>query len=147
MKKYFLPLLCILAASCSTRGQLDPDVMQIASAPLTCANPAECTEWWGRAQTWITQHSRYPVEISNDSLIQTAAPDGGKRALAYQITRSPNPDGSATLDFAAHCDSTLGCRPNPWQAGADFKAFVRGMSNQAPAPAAPEAALPASTIR
>jgi hypothetical protein len=126
MKKSLLAILCALAAGCSTRGQVDPDVMQIATAPLTCTSQAECDSWWQRARTWVTGHSSYDVTAVTDSLIQTAGPDGGKRALAYQITKAPNHDGTATIGFSAHCDSSLGCRPNPWEAGADFKQFVRG---------------------
>ena len=126
-----LAVLCVAAAAvgaagCSTRGQVDPDVMQIATTPLTCSGKAECDLWWQRAQTWVTDNSKYKVETSTDTLIQTAGPDGGKRALAYQITRAPNPDGTATIGFAAHCDGSLGCKPNPWEAGADFKQYVRG---------------------
>jgi len=100
--------------------------MQIATTPLTCSNKVECDAWWQRAQTWVTSHSKYKVESATDTLIQTSGPDGGKRALAYQITRAANPDGTATIGFAAHCDGSLGCKPNPWEAGADFKQYVRG---------------------
>lgn len=120
------------AAGCSTQGQVDPNVMQIATTPLTCSGKAECDVWWQRAQTWVTSHSTYAIESSTDTLIQTAGPDGGKRALAYQITKTPNPDGTATIGFAAHCDGSLGCKPNPWEAGADFKEYVRGTSAGAP---------------
>jgi hypothetical protein len=135
MKRALLATLCVLAASgCSTGGQVNPDVMQIATAPLTCANANECSLWWQRAQTWVTHHSTYKIEAATDSLIQTTGPDGGKRALAYQITRTPNNDGTATIGFAAHCDSSLGCKPNPWEAGADFKEFVRsGTASNVPA--------------
>ncbi|CAB3712132.1 hypothetical protein [Paraburkholderia rhynchosiae] len=126
MKKGLLAVLCVAAAACSTQGQVDPDVMQIATTPLTCSNKAECDLWWQRAQTWVTNNSTYQVESATDTLIQTAGPDGGKRALAYQITRTANPDGTATIGFAAHCDGSLGCTPNPWEAGADFKEYVRG---------------------
>jgi hypothetical protein len=129
MKKGLLAVLCVagvMGAGCSTGGQVDPDTMQIATAPLTCANKSECDLLWKRALAWVTQVSSYKVESVSDTLIQTAGPDGGKRALAYQITRTPNKDGTATIGFAAHCDSSLGCRPNPWEAGADFKQFVRG---------------------
>lgn len=133
MKKALLATLCVLAAGCSTRGQVNPDVMQIATTPLTCSNQTECTLWWQRAQAWVTSHSKYQVEASTDTLIQTAGPDGGKRALAYQITKTPNNDGTSTIGFAAHCDSSLGCKPNPWEAGADFKEFVRsGAGSNAP---------------
>ena len=130
--KALVATLCLVAtAACSTQGQVDPDVMQIATAPLTCSNKAECELWWQRAQTWVASHSTYKIETANDSLIQTTGPDGGKRALAYQITRTANPDGTATIGFSAHCDGSLGCKPNPWQAGADFKQYVRGTSGTA----------------
>ncbi|WP_341313812.1 hypothetical protein WN982_21035 [Paraburkholderia sp. IMGN_8] len=131
-KKGLLAVLCVAAAGCSTQGQVDPDVMQIATTPLTCSSKAECDAWWQRAQTWVTAHSKYKVEFTTDTLIQTAGPDGGKRALAYQITRAPNPDGTSTIGFAAHCDGSLGCKPNPWAAGADFKQYVRGTATDAP---------------
>ncbi|MET3232521.1 UNVERIFIED_ORG: hypothetical protein ABIC54_004726 [Burkholderia sp. 1263] len=132
MKKSLLAVACIMAAGCSTQGQVDPDVMQIATTPLTCSNKVECDAWWQRAQAWVTSHSKYSVESATDTLIQTAGPDGGKRALAYQITRAANPDGTATIGFAAHCDGSLGCKPNPWEAGADFKQYVRGSATVAP---------------
>lgn len=118
-------ILGTLAAGCTTRGQVEPDVMQIATAPLTCTSDTQCNLWWQRAKTWVTDHSRYPLQTASDSLIQTTGPDGGKRALAYQITKAPNNDGTSTIGFAAHCDSALGCKPDPWRAGADFKQFVR----------------------
>jgi hypothetical protein len=133
--KGLLAALClgfVAAAGCSTQGQVDPDVMQIATKPLTCSNKAECDVWWQRAQTWVASHSTYKIESATDSLIQTAGPDGGKRALAYQITRTANPDGTAIIGFAAHCDGSMGCKPNPWEAGADFKQYVRGNAASAP---------------
>ncbi len=144
MKKGLLAILCVLAAGCSTQGQVNPDVMQIATTPLTCSSKAECDVWWQRAQTWVTSHSTYKIESATDTLIQTAGPDGGKRALAYQITRTPNHDGTATIGFAAHCDGSLGCKPNPWKAGADFKEFVRSGAAESPAPQSNGATAPAT---
>ncbi|MGF6769649.1 hypothetical protein P3T18_002119 [Paraburkholderia sp. GAS199] len=147
MNKSLLAVFCAAAtfvtAGCSTQGQVDPDVMQVATTPLTCSSKAECDTWWQRAQTWVTSHSTYKIESATDTLIQTAGPDGGKRALAYQITRTANPDGTATIGFAAHCDGSMGCKPNPWEAGADFKAYVRGAaSGTAPNGAKPAQAAP-----
>jgi hypothetical protein len=146
MKKNLLAVSCVLLAACSTQGQVNPDVMQIATAPLTCTSKADCDTWWQRARTWVTTHSRYDVTTATDSLIQTAGPDGGKRALAYEITKAPNNDGTATIGFAAHCDSSLGCRPNPWEAAADFKEFVR-TGNTAPATTTPATTAPAQSMR
>jgi hypothetical protein len=150
-KKALLAALCLVAmAGCSTQGQVDPDVMQIATRPLTCSNKAECDLWWQRAQAWVASNSKYKIETANDSLIQTAGPDGGKRALAFQITRAAGPDGTVTIGFSAHCDSSLGCKPNPWEAGADFKRYVRGegtavvapQGGAAPTPNAPDTTHP-----
>jgi hypothetical protein len=80
----------------------------------------------------VAGHSTYKIDASTDTLIQTVGPDGGKRALAYQITRAANPDGTATIGFAAHCDGSMGCKPNPWEAGADFKQYVRGTAPGTP---------------
>ena len=79
MKKNLLAIVCVLVAGCSTRGQVNPDVMQIATAPLTCTTKAECDAWWQRARTWVTTHAHYDVTAATDTLIQTAGPDGGKR--------------------------------------------------------------------
>ncbi|MEI5999107.1 hypothetical protein H3V53_18390 [Paraburkholderia bengalensis] len=133
MYKSLIAACCVVAAGCSTRGQVDPDVMQIATAPLTCTSKSQCDAWWQRAHNWVTSHSKYELAASTDTLIQTAGPEGGKRALSYEITRTPNNDGTSTIGFAAHCDSSLGCKPNPWEAGADFKQFVRGSPSDATA--------------
>lgn len=139
MNRSLIAVLCVLAAGCSTQGQVDPDVMQIATAPLTCTSKSQCDAWWQRARTWVTSHSRYPVATSTDTLIQTAGPDGGKRDLSFEITKTPNNDGTSTIGFAAHCDSARGCKPNPWEAGADFKQFVRGTTSGVPNATSPSA--------
>jgi len=125
MKRILITLLGLLAAACATRGQVNPDVMQVATAPLTCQDATQCALWWQRAQDWVRGHSKYEIQTATDTLIQTSGPGGGRRLLAYEITRTPNSDGTATIGFAAHCDSSLGCRPNPWTAGASFKQYVR----------------------
>ncbi|AET90545.1 hypothetical protein BYI23_A027070 [Burkholderia sp. YI23] len=135
-------------SGCAVQDQVSSTTMEQATAPLTCMSKAECDAWWARAQVWVTNHSEYKLQTITDSIIQTAGPSSGKRALAYQITKTPTNEGTATIGFAAHCEHPLGCEPNPWQAGADFKQFVRngpglrktatpqaGVSPVAPAPA------------
>ncbi|HLX01987.1 MAG TPA: hypothetical protein VKS80_07695 [Trinickia sp.] len=139
MKRVLLIALPALLSGCSSSGQVSPDTMQIATEPLTCQTPSECAAWWQRARTWVANHASYALQTSTDSLIQTAGPAGGSRSLAYEITLTPNHDGTATIGFAAHCDSAFGCDPNPWRAGADFKLYVRAGSS---APAAAPASKP-----
>ncbi|WP_233865517.1 hypothetical protein [Paraburkholderia adhaesiva] len=143
MKRILPILLCATAVACSTGGQVNPDVMQAATAPLTCQDKTQCTLWWQRAQDWVRNHSKYEVQTATDTLIQTSGPGGGKRLLAYEITKAVNNDGTATIGFAAHCDSSLGCKPDPWTAGAAFKQFVR-TGVDAPVAGADESATPAS---
>jgi hypothetical protein len=112
-------------AGCASQDQVSSTTMEQATQPLTCMSKAECDAWWARAQVWVTNHSEYKIQTVTNSVIQTAGPSSGKRALAYQITMTPTNEATATIGFAAHCDSPLGCDPNPWEAGADFKQFVR----------------------
>ncbi|GAB5098606.1 hypothetical protein YK56LOC_43230 [Caballeronia sp. HLA56] len=128
----------VLLASCTSEGQVSSQTMEQATAPLTCMSKLECDAWWARAQVWVTNHSEYKLQAITDSIIQTAGPSSGKRALAYQITKTPSNEGTATIGFAAHCDSPLGCQPGPWQAGADFKQFVRNGATR-PVSATPQA--------
>ncbi|SAL48552.1 hypothetical protein AWB71_02669 [Caballeronia peredens] len=134
-----------LLGGCAVQDQVSSTTMEQATQPLTCMSRAECDAWWARSQVWVTNHSEYKLQTITDSIIQTAGPSSGKRALAYQITKTPTNEGTATIGFAAHCDNPLGCEPNPWKAGADFKQFVRNgpplrqmttpQATQAPAPA------------
>ncbi|WP_162066668.1 hypothetical protein [Burkholderia sp. THE68] len=159
MKKMFFGAAALGAASlallggCAVDDQVSSTVMEQATQPLTCMSKPECDAWWARAQVWVTNHSAYKLQTVTDSIIQTAGPSSGKRALAYQITKTPTNEGTATIGFAAHCDNPLGCEPNPWQAGADFKQFIRngpGLRKTtpqaaqavAPAPVAPAAPAP-----
>ena len=155
-----------LLGGCAAQDQVSSTTMEQATQPLTCMSKPECDAWWARAQVWVTNHSEYPIQTITDSIIMTAGPSSGKRALAYQITKTPTNEGTATIGFAAHCDNPLGCEPNPWQAGADFKQFIRNgptlrrsgtpqaaqagtmmMPAPVPAPAPAPAALPPSGVQ
>ncbi|SAK51472.1 hypothetical protein AWB82_01543 [Caballeronia glebae] len=130
MKKKFFAAAALGAVSLAllsgcAQDQVSSTTMEQATQPLTCMSRTECDAWWARAQVWVTNHSEYKLQTVTDSIIQTAGPSSGKRALAYQITKTPTNEGTATIGFAAHCDNPLGCQPNPWQAGADFKQFIK----------------------
>jgi hypothetical protein len=135
-----------LLAGCASQDQVSSTTMEQATQPLTCMSKAECDAWWARAQVWVTNHSEYKLQTVTNSIIQTAGPSSSKRALAYQVTMTPTNEATATIGFAAHCDHPLGCEPGPWQAGADFKQFVRNgpstaryVTPQAQVPAASQA--------
>jgi len=112
-----------LLAGCSTTGQIAGETMEQATAPLTCTNKAECDAWWARAQVWVSNHSEYKLQTVTDSIIQTDGPSGGKRALAYQITKTPSNERDGDDRFRRPCDNMFGCEPNPWKAGAELQAI------------------------
>ncbi|MEA3121825.1 MAG: hypothetical protein QOH33_1383 [Paraburkholderia sp.] len=125
MKTFLWLVPCALVAGCVATSPVSPETMQIATEPLVCQNTDECAQWWHRAQDWVARHSAYKLRTVTDSLIETAGPEGGSGKLAYEITKVGSRDGSATIGFAARCDSITGCRPDPWIAGAGFKQFVK----------------------
>ena len=145
MKKALLATLCVLAAGCSTHGQVNPDVMQIATTPLTCSNATECRSLVAtRADL-----GGKPFDLQDRGRERFADPDRRARLAAnarwpIRSRKTPNNDGTATIGFAAHCDSSLGCKPNPWEAGADFKEFVRSGVAGSPAPQNNGATAPAT---
>jgi hypothetical protein len=125
MKTIGSVLACALLAGCAATNRVDPDTMQIATQPLVC-RADECTLWWQRARQWVTGHTQYPLQADTTQAIETSGPAGGSGAPAFQVTLARNPDGSSTIGFSAHCDRPVaGCRPDPWNAAADFKQFVR----------------------
>lgn len=137
MKTIGSVLACVWLAGCASTNQVNPDTMQIAAQPLVC-RADQCTLWWQRARQWVTGHTQYPLQADTNQAIQTAGPAGGSGAPAFQVTLARNPDGSSTIGFAAHCNRPLaGCRPDPWQAAADFKQFVRSGSEPAPSSSEP----------
>ncbi|WP_370444202.1 hypothetical protein [Candidatus Burkholderia verschuerenii] len=88
-----------LLAGCASQDQVSSTVMEQATQPLTCMSKAECDAWWARSQVWVTNHSEYKIQTVTNSIIQTAGPSSGKRALAYQITLTPTNDATATMAF------------------------------------------------
>ncbi|MGN6667643.1 MAG: hypothetical protein ACTHKH_11855 [Trinickia sp.] len=118
-------LACALIAGCAATNRVSPETMEAATKPLVCRMD-QCGLWWQRARQWITGHTRYPLQVDTGQAIQTAGPTGGSAAPAFQVTLARNADGTSTIGFAAHCDRPVaGCHPDPWQAAADFKRFVR----------------------
>nr|WP_272907100.1 hypothetical protein [Mycetohabitans sp. B2] len=124
-EKTIIAALSIAAAGCASQNQVSSQTMAQAVAPLSCTRKVQCDAWWQRAQVWISEHSAYRIATITDSVIQTEGPSATRRDLAYVITKTPNNDGSATIGFSAQCSNMLGCLPNPWEAGANFKQFIR----------------------
>jgi hypothetical protein len=90
--------------------------------PITCHAGADCDAKWSRAGNWVTEHSKYKVETSSDSLIQTSGPSTFETdpSPSYKITKIAMGSGEYAIAFSGGCDSILPCTPVLSAAQADF---------------------------
>ncbi len=90
--------------------------------PITCHAGPDCNAKWSRAAGWVTEHSKYKLETSAESLIQTSGPGAFETdsSPAYKITKIAMGPGEYTIEFTGGCDSIFGCTPTISAAQADF---------------------------
>lgn len=121
----FVFLACSALAGCASGPQLSSQDVARAHRPFICTSKAECDTDWSRAQVWVAQHSAYRIQIASQSVIETYGPGGSSPALAYELTRSPNNDGTETIHAVAACDNIFVCRPSPTLALLSLRIFMR----------------------
>ena len=90
--------------------------------PITCRAGPDCDTKWSRANSWVTEHSKYKIETSSDSLIQTSGPStfDTDPSPSYKITKITMGPGEYTIAFTGGCDSIFSCTPALSAAQADF---------------------------
>ncbi len=90
--------------------------------PITCRAGADCDAKWSRAEAWIKEHSKYKVETSSDSLIQTSGPSGFETdpSPTYKATKVAAGPREYTIELTGGCDSIFACTPTIPVAQADF---------------------------
>jgi hypothetical protein len=90
--------------------------------PITCHAGADCDAKWSRANAWITEHSKYKVETSSETLIQTSGPSTFETdpSPMYKVTKVAARPGEYTIEFTGACDTLFGCTPTVPAAQADF---------------------------
>ncbi|ELI7923492.1 hypothetical protein ACQ26G_004349 [Yersinia enterocolitica] len=130
MKKILLILTTAMALSgCSSQFDSsplgDPSLKAEVEAPLICNGEKECNLFWQRAQFWVANNSAWKIETATDTLISTHNSQPDRADLAYQVTRLPNPDGTARIYIKPFCANMFGCRPKPYEAIVAFKRFVK----------------------
>src|SRR2546427_8369826 len=84
--------------------------------PITCHAGPDCDAKWSRAATWVTEHSKYKLETSSESLIQTSGPGAFETdsSPAYKITKVAMGPGEYTIEFAGGGGNLFwGHPPNP----------------------------------
>jgi hypothetical protein len=90
--------------------------------PITCHAGADCDAKWSRANSWITEHSKYKVETSSDSVIQTSGPSTFESdpSPRYQVRKLAIGGDQYAIEFTGGCDSIFECTPTLSTAQADF---------------------------
>jgi uncharacterized protein YaiE (UPF0345 family) len=110
---------------CATQPTASPETLAVAKQPLICEGKEQCDLYWQRAQFYVNSHSRFKIQLANDSVIQTYSPTGGVTDLGYNISKEPLQGGNARLWVKAWCDNMFGCFPDTWSEIAKVKRYVR----------------------
>lgn len=94
--------------------------------PVTCHAGADCDAKWSKATAWVTEHSKYKVESSSESLIQTSGPSTFETdpSPTYKITKVAMGPNEYAIEFGGGCDSVFTCTPAVPAARADFTQSV-----------------------
>jgi hypothetical protein len=90
--------------------------------PITCHAGADCDAKWSRAKAWITDHSKYKVETSSETLMQTSGPTTFETdpSLKYKVAKIAMGPREYTIEFTGGCDSIFACTPTVQAAQAEF---------------------------
>lgn len=117
-----------LAAMVGGPAVAGPKKAEPPPAPITCAAGDDCAVKWGRALTWVIEHSQYQIRIQSDSLIQTAGPTANDAWSAFTVSKVPTGEGVYQINFKAECDNMFGCAPPVAKSRASFAAAVNGQA-------------------
>src|SRR6266702_4169004 len=106
--------------------------------PITCNAGADCNAKWSRADAWIKEHSKYKVETSSESLIQTAGPSAFETdpSPTYNIRKIAMGPNEYAIEFAGACDSMFACTPTLSSAQADFSQSIQAVEPATTSPPA-----------
>lgn len=122
----FLLIAAIVGLTGCASKPASPVEQKAAETPLICVDVEQCNLYWKRAQFYVNQNSRFKIQLSNESLIQTYSPTGGTTDVGYNISQEPLSDGSVRLWVKIWCDNMFGCYPDTVQEIARFKRYVSG---------------------
>jgi uncharacterized lipoprotein len=141
MKSHTTALLAVLLAAsvsgCMSAKTLSPEHAAYRSEamahPLTWTMPkAAAADAWGRAQTWIAQHSSMKIQIATDYVLQTYNPDSEGWATKYGYNVSASPAGES-VQITVTCTSGTPYRDEQIAVNAHLLAYY--MSSGKPTPA------------
>ena len=82
----FLLAAAIVGLTGCASKPLSPAEQKAAAVPLICKGVEQCDLYWKRAQFYVNQNSRFKIQLSNESLIQTYSPTGGTTDVGYNLS-------------------------------------------------------------
>lgn len=122
--KYSVLLLALLAG-CATKSTLNSNQAREANEPLFCEGKDQCDTYWQRAQIFVATHSKWKIQIANDTLIQTYGPGQYDTASAFSIMKEPSGSDKYRIKISVGCNNPIRCIPLPIDAAYAFKKYVK----------------------
>jgi len=71
----------------------------------------DCDEEGGRAQVWIANYTRVPLELVTDVVLHTDPPVTENHDRGFTVVREPIGGGEHSIQLRQHCAVMVGCRP------------------------------------
>jgi hypothetical protein len=111
----YLRISIVLASALALSGCITAEQQASVAEPpkpITCRAGADCQTKWSRAKAWVAEHSKYKMETSTDSLIQTSGPTTfeTEASPAYKVTKIATGPNEYAIEFAGGCDSIFTCK-------------------------------------
>lgn len=115
---------------CAARIPLTPQeqaqIQANANRKITCTKGEDCDLKWGRAITWVSQNSRWKIQLQNDYLIQTYTSMDGSPRSSFLVNKIPIDNGQSEIVMSSGCGNVFGCVPDATILLASFNNFIIG---------------------
>lgn len=117
-----------LYAFCLAALLAGPGTAHATASPAdaaTCDGEDDCRIKWQRAEQWVRDHSKWPIQKVTETVIETERQRFRNYAsLYYRITKERTPDGQTLIRFDSGCLPSVHCNPDPAAARAAFISHV-----------------------
>ncbi len=104
-------LFSLLLGGCATSPMVVDALYPAAGIGYEVICFDDCEEEWGRAQVWIANYSRFPLELVTDVVLQTYPPVTENHDRGFTVVREPIGGGEHSIQLRQHCAVMVGCRP------------------------------------
>lgn len=131
MRALVTGLICAALSACAVHNpQLNAAEIKEANDPLLCVGQEQCALMWRKAQVWISVNSRWKIQISTDTIIETYSPSEAAVDRAYRITRMPGESATDRIVITSWCRNMFGCSTTLNADAISFKRYLRGLKTE-----------------